>query len=293
MKTLKGLAAFVVALAAVFTAPSAAAEAIVPNYTNAWWNESQSGMGVFCVHQGTTIFCSWFHYGPDGGATFLVFAGLLSKNVQGKDQFVGSLSRSAGPQPMTYDASKARLGMTAGTVTMVFASTSSATMTYNFDDGRGVMQAGTMSLSPFQFGCTPPAQWNGTFCVIPMGTKVVGANQLPPGCNTWKDQCWRDAVANGTVKLVESTAKEIGLNDRPMMFAFFRNSTTGKWGFTPFYGDDGSTFTEIGGQSTVEIDWVYGNEIGVVFHDATRNSCGQSLWDAPTKTWFSRPTSCP
>lgn len=137
----------------------------------------------------------------------------------------------------------------------------------------------------------PPATITST------GVKVSGANQLPPGCNRAADQCWRDSVANGTVKFVATTAT--GANPRPIVFAFFRNTAsafgvTGLWNVLPFYADDGSlAASDISGGIASEVDWVSTNSNGAVMHDKTSGVCSELYYFASGSTWSTRPVTCP
>jgi hypothetical protein len=150
-------------------------------------------------------------------------------------------------------------------------------------------------------------------CVYPMGFWVVGANQLPPGCNTWKDQCWRDSVANGTVKFIATSAIMTGYSTRPIVFAYFRNTSTmfgvtGLWNYLPFYADDGSPFgPDIFGGSYSETDRVYGTAKnvangtagGIIIHDKSTGLCCELAWDTAQKSWDNNgtgsgtPITCP
>jgi hypothetical protein len=155
--------------------------------------------------------------------------------------------------------------------------------------------------------CTPPSVYtNGVnACVYPMGVKVSGVNQLPAGCNTWKDQCWKDSVANGIVKWVATSALMTGYSTRPVVFAYFRNTSTafgvtGLWNYMPLYADDGSlTGGDIFGGNTDEIDWIDGTPNGIIYHNKTRGFCYSFQWDAAQKSWdwngtgVDTPVACP
>ena len=147
--------------------------------------------------------------------------------------------------------------------------------------------------------CAPASDWWPPATITPMGVKVFGANQLPAGCNSWTQQCWKDAVANGTVKFIATSATMTGYNNRPVVFAYFRNTTTafgvnGQWNFLPIYADDGSLVgSDISGGTSAEIDWANTNAIGIIFHDKTNGGCGQYAWDASYKVWYAQPVTCP
>jgi len=135
--------------------------------------------------------------------------------------------------------------------------------------------------------------------------KVGNVGQLPVGCTSWKQQCWKDAVANGTVKFIATSAKMTGYNDRPVMKAYFRNTSTfngvtGLWNSLAFYADDGSPVgADIFGGSYSEIDWVYGTEKGIIIHEKSTNLCYQIAWDGAQRSWdvngtgIGTPAPCP
>lgn len=106
-------------------------------------------------------------------------------------------------------------------------------------------------------------------------------------------------MANGTVKFVATTAKMTGYSDRPVMFAYFRNTTTmfgvtGLWNYLAVYSDDGSPVgADIFGGSYTEVDVVYGTAKGIIAHEKPTGLCYEQAWDASAKNWYSQPTACP
>lgn len=157
--------------------------------------------------------------------------------------------------------------------------------------------------------CLTDQTWNGSMCastwwppatIAPVGTKVSGANQLPAGCNTWTDVCWQNAVKNGTVKFVATSAVMTGYSNRPIVFAYFRNTTTalgvtGLWNVLPFYADDGSPVgPDISGGATYQIDFVVGTAKGEISHDTSTGLCYETHWNQAQKLWETgSPVSCP
>lgn len=136
--------------------------------------------------------------------------------------------------------------------------------------------------------------WNGTqVAIYPMGTKVVGANQLPQGCNSWSQQCWKDSVANGTVKFVSSEGKN--LTGRNIVFAYFRNTTVmfgadGLWNYLPFYADTGEAASQdISGGDATSVDYVVGNQVGVVI--SAGGQCYERYFNGSTG-WNNRSVAC-
>ncbi len=107
------------------------------NYSDWWWNSSQSGMGVHVNHQGNIVAASWFLYDPDGSPSFMLLAGTLTNN-----QLTGNLSRSTGPQPGPSFDPNAVTRTTVGTATLTFTGSNSATLSYSYNG-----LSGTLNLS--------------------------------------------------------------------------------------------------------------------------------------------------
>jgi hypothetical protein len=176
-------------------------------------------------------------------------------------------------------------------MSIVFDSASSATMTYSFTDENSEVQAGELQLYPYQFGCALPGTWNGSLCVFPMGDKIGNVQQLPAGCDTFRDACWKAAIAAGTVKFIATSAMMTGYSNRPVVFAYFRNTTaasgvTGLWNSLPVYADDASPAAyDIGGGFASQIDRVYGTPNGIILHDASSGLCAEWAWNATSLTW--------
>ena len=148
--------------------------------------------------------------------------------------------------------------------------------------------------SPSSSSCVAPAVWSATakVCVNPLGVQVRGANQLPDGCTTWTDQCWKDSAA-GTVKFVATSALMAGIN-RPVMFSYFRTAA-GLWAVIPVYGDDGSLFGgDISNGTPSEIDWIDGTTSGIIFHMRGNNLCYGYQYDTARAEWeVTAPLPCP
>src|SRR5260221_3756531 len=164
---------------------------------------------------------------------FLQLGGPLKKNAQSQDTLSGDLTITNGPQPMNFDPSKIT-AKSVGSASITFSDPYHATMTYQYQDPiGGPLQTGTLTLSQLQFGCNLPAMWNGTFCVVPKGVMATNPQSVPTGCVDASMQCWKDAVHNGTVKFIETSAKMVGLDGsfasfatRPIMLAYFINGGT-------------------------------------------------------------------
>lgn len=149
--------------------------------------------------------------------------------------------------------------------------------------------------------------WNGTqVAIYPMGTKVLSANQLPAGCTSTLQQCWRESVLNGTVKFIETSAVMVGLSNgrdtRPIVFAYYVTADGTKWDTQPFYSDTGDPTVGNGsgnltGGGSFVVDWLYGNSQGTILH--ALNACYQFKWfpagdpGGNANVWATEPVACP
>ena len=108
------------------------------NFQGMWWAapaESESGWGVNLNHQGGVIFGTWFTYGPDGKATWMVVAATMTA----PGVYAGKLYTGTGPPfgAVPFDPTKVA-PREVGTATFTFASGNSATFAYEVD---GVAQS--------------------------------------------------------------------------------------------------------------------------------------------------------
>lgn len=133
-----------------------------------------------------------------------------------------------------------------------------------------------------------------------MGVKVFGAGEIPAGCTSWFQQCWKDLVKNGGMKFIETPQVMTGINSRPIVFAFYKNAS-GLWNALPIYRDTGELVgAEISGGVSVEVDWVIGTTHGIIQHDLSLNTCYEMTWYPPTtqsgvssNIWGNKQISCP
>ena len=102
-----------------------------PNYQDIWWAAPagvESGWGVYVTHQGDNLFVTWFTYGPDGQALWLV-----SSNVTrtGSGTYSGTLYRTSGPpfNAVPWDPSRVSV-MPVGNVTFNFTDSAKGTFSY-------------------------------------------------------------------------------------------------------------------------------------------------------------------
>jgi hypothetical protein len=115
------------------------------NYQDWWWNPGQSGMGVNVGQQGDTIAATWYLYGDDNNASFLVLTGTLTGNTVS-----GNLYRYTGPPPGPGYNPAAVVPNVAGTGSITFTSDTTAVLNYNYDN-----RSGSLNLQRFSFGTVP------------------------------------------------------------------------------------------------------------------------------------------
>ena len=91
------------------------------NFTDLWWNASESGWGINLAHQGDTIFAAWYTYTTNGAPLFLVAT--VHETATGSATFEGDLYRASGPAGTSLSATKV------GTAQLAFQNGNSATLT--------------------------------------------------------------------------------------------------------------------------------------------------------------------
>lgn len=172
------------------------------------------------------------------------------------------------------------------------------TVTASASDVAG--NAGTMPATTFTtIACPAAAYWNPAPAFAPMGTRVTGANQLPAGCTATTQQCWKDAVINGTVKFIATSATMTGVNARPIVFAYYRGAT-GLYNMQPFYADTGDVVTgNLTGGVASEPQWGIGNAAGMIIRELSSGNCFQWKWypagdpSGRNDVWATEPAACP
>jgi hypothetical protein len=125
IKTLKRYA--VAFLATLAVSLSASATTVSADYTDQWWNASESGWGVNFIQQNDVIFATLFVYGTDNTARWFVATMRPSGAA-----FSGPLSQTTGPYFGNATFNPATVGVTTvGSMTVAFANQYSGTLTYS------------------------------------------------------------------------------------------------------------------------------------------------------------------
>jgi hypothetical protein len=104
------------------------------HFQDLWWGSpagGESGWGVNIVHQGDTLFATWFTYGLDGQGTWLVMSDL--RRTAG-DTFTGKIHRTRGnPFDSVPWNPRSVVASEAGTATFTFRDRSNGTFAYTLD----------------------------------------------------------------------------------------------------------------------------------------------------------------
>jgi hypothetical protein len=110
-------------------ATSASASTFSVDYTDLWYIPAESGWGLNLIQQNNVIFATLFVYGSDSTPRWYVASDLESANGTG---FSGVLYRTSGPyfgNPWTGG----NASVPAGSMSLTFNTTNSATLTYTAD----------------------------------------------------------------------------------------------------------------------------------------------------------------
>lgn len=194
-------------LACLATALPARATTYSTDFTDLWWNEQEDGWGVNVVQQGEILFLTFFIYGVDNAARWVVAPAMAPASPQpaGATRFTGELYQTAGPwfgAPFNPGAVTRAI---VGTATITFDSPDTATLSYTVG-GTPVVKAirrqafratpvsGTYVGGMFvtATGCDPPS-FNGATNMIGFVTATQAQSRL-----TLKVEFQLDASRNGS-----------------------------------------------------------------------------------------------
>lgn len=99
------------------------------DYTDLWWNESESGWGVSLTQQFGTIFAAWYTYDAAGDPVWYV---ATNCPVSGAG-CTGELYRVTGGAPLTSAWKNVNPAVVVGNVTFAFTDAANGTMNYTID----------------------------------------------------------------------------------------------------------------------------------------------------------------
>jgi hypothetical protein len=121
-----------------------------------WWRPSESGWGINIVHQGTTLFATWFTYDADNTDLWLVASDV---RLVGNNTYTGDLVRANTGSPfglVPYDPTRNSASVV-GSVTFTFTDANNGTVTHTVN---GVTQ--TKPITKFLYSSPVPTCVAGT-----------------------------------------------------------------------------------------------------------------------------------
>ncbi len=156
-------------LASLAVALPARATSYSTDFSDLWWNEQEDGWGVNVIQQGEILFLTFFIYGVDNAARWVVAPAMMPVDPQpaGATRFTGDVYQTAGPWfggPFNPGAVTRAI---VGTATITFDSPDTATLSYTVG-GTPVVK----SIRRQAFRATPVS-----------GTYVGGMFVVASGCN--------------------------------------------------------------------------------------------------------------
>jgi hypothetical protein len=118
------------------------------NYQDMWWNPNESGWGIGLVHQGDTIFASWFTYAADSKPTWWTAVA----NKVAAQSYAGTFYQSSGPvlTSVPFDPSQV-VHTPVGNINLSFSNGNAGSFAYNIN---GVMGSKAISRMVFRGGGT-------------------------------------------------------------------------------------------------------------------------------------------
>ena len=177
--------------------PLGAGAAVTLDYSDLWFNPSESGWGANVIQQGDTLFVTLFVYGSNSQPTWFVASSV--DRVGGSNSFTGTLFRTSGPYfgATSFPSSSVSV-VPVGTLTFT-ATTSGATLNYSVDGvavNKSVVRqtweleniAGTYrgALSGTWANCSVgngPAEYTATYQVAQDGASVTVREEGAATCN--------------------------------------------------------------------------------------------------------------
>jgi hypothetical protein len=197
-----------------------------PNYSDLWWNSSESGWGINLSHQGDVIFALVYTYDTNGTPMWLVMS---NGNKQSDGSYQGSLYRSTGQWFLAPGWSPNHL-TEVGTMRIVFASASTATVTYSVN-GVGL----TKQIQRFAYASPT------TTCTFSTASRAASTN--------YQDLWWNPAESGWGISLVHQGSILFGLlyvydtNGSPLWLSMSNGAKTGDRSYSgSLYTSSGPSF---------------------------------------------------
>jgi hypothetical protein len=110
---------------------ASASHAQTTNYTDMWWNKSESGWGLQITHHNDQIFGTWYTYDTDGSQLFITLPGcpLSAGGKFNGTECEGELFRTKGT-PITAPTFIGATNTKIGTAKLTFTGANAATFNY-------------------------------------------------------------------------------------------------------------------------------------------------------------------
>lgn len=104
------------------------------DFTDLWWNASESGWGISLTHQAGIIFATWFSYDANGAPVWYVASGCALGGTGISATCTGDLYRVDGGSALTAPwAGQGRTVARVGDVSIAFSDASNAVLRYTID----------------------------------------------------------------------------------------------------------------------------------------------------------------
>ena len=131
MRRLIKIAAFTVA--ALLPFPTIAANTSSTDYSDLWWNASESGWGANLSHQGDVIFATLFVYAESNKARWYIASDVRAQVGSGDPTYVGLLYEASGPYIGAYFNPDNVTLRQVGSIRLIFPAGQYAQLHYDVD----------------------------------------------------------------------------------------------------------------------------------------------------------------
>jgi len=150
-----------------------------PSYTDLWWVAAETGWGINLLHQGDTLFATWFTYDTDHGGLWLV---MDDARLQPDGTYAGSIYRTTGVSLAQINGNPAQTGANSvGNGSFRFTSAGQATFKYTVN---GTSQQKTLTRYSYDI---PPT------CAFSSATSAFATN--------YQDLWWNPSESGWGVNL--------------------------------------------------------------------------------------------
>ena len=227
------------AIVASFFVFLASHSAVAQNYSDIWWNPSESGWGLTLADHETQIFAVWFTYRQDGGPTWFVIPG--GSFSQGRRLFNADIYQTRGPAYNTSFNPTLVTPTRVGTASFDFAppALASGTALFSYSIG-GVSQTKQIQRQPFG-DSAPGWGWDYTDIWWDPSESGWGLTMAQHGNNIFAVWYTYDTSGQPTYFIVSG-----GVFSGPDTFTGDVYTTTGPWYGNPQFDTNQVRATRVG-----------------------------------------------